>query len=942
MRPLKLTMSAFGPYAATVEVPFDELGERGIYLITGDTGAGKTTIFDAISYALFGETSDDDRPAAALRSDFAAPELLTEVELEFAYAGERYEIRRSPAQERPKRRGKGTTTHNPAAWLRLPGGEEVEGVTTVNEAIARILGMNARQFRQIAMIAQGKFRALLTSSSKDRGRIFRELFGTAPYEFVQYELKNRQSALFKADAEARTAISATLQLVDLMGTERVEAFGELAPHAAVRGEELLELIGAQERDDEVEEARLNAELKSLAESLGEVDRALEEAKRARRGLAELAEAKAQVTARETELARAKDAREQAEGFAPEISKLNLEVQTLTSSLAGLEELESATTSLSALAAEERALEAKLDDALKALVHAMGTDAPAPISQASASERLDEALRASQARLGALRTRAGELEGALPAHARAESELNALKGKREEVAARQKELADLEMRVRKAEASRESASQAYERARTRADEAHATYRTLERRFLDEQAGILAEDLEPGEPCPVCGSLGHPSPASRSRECPSEADVDRARARSERERDAAAEASKRAGEMAASAMALRESRASFMERYGSAEGLEGTLRDLRDKTVAKERDVERLHAQCVERGKALKDSGVLEASIQSVASARDEISARARELANRKASLSAQAETLRKGLPAESLAEARALMASATERIKLLEDARSKAQKSFEAASADLASAKTRVAVQEKHLEEIPEHDEDALGLQRKELASRQREVDGARDVVRARRSTNKRAMREFKGWLKRYARQLEEHAVIDALANTANGTLHGAAKVTFETFVQQTYLDRVIAAANRRLSVIANGRYELTRRRDPRNYQQQSGLELSVHDHRTGKERDVATLSGGESFEAALSLALGLSDVVQAHSGGIRLDTLFIDEGFGSLDSEALQSAIRMLTSLTPEDKLVGIISHVDALRESIDTRIVVSSGREGSSLTVEV
>ncbi len=941
MRPITLTMSAFGPYGSVVEVPFHELGERGIYLITGDTGAGKTTIFDAISYALFGETSDPSRSAAQMRSDFAPIDVFTEVELEFDYAGERYAIRRSPAQERPKKRGTGTMHEDPLAWLKLPDGKEIEGVTAVNEAVARILKMNARQFRQIVMIAQGKFRELLTTSSENRRAIFRELFGTEPYERVQRELKNRQMRLARADAEAKTAISSTLQLVELTGEERCVDYAELRQHAAVKGDALLELLAAQEADDEAAREALDAELAERTKALGEVDQALKEAARRAHVASELSSAKRQARRLEEELARATRARDEAEGFASEALELGLRVRTLEASLESLADLEQARGRLSEFEAQGRALGEELEAVRSDLARELGGSALAS-EGAGRPSTLDGALSVAREEAGALRSRASELEGALAAHAQAEAELGALVEERDRAIGWQRELGELEARQCAAQAAHTRAVSSYGHARDRADAARATFHALERRFLDEQAGILAGELKPGEPCPVCGSLEHPAPAERSAECPSEAEVDAAHEASEREAQKAASASKEAGEAAALAAAAREACEHFIERHGSADALAQSLETLDRAMTAKEGQIGHLAAQCSARERAIAHATRLEELIQRASRAKEDIDQRAQELARARERARARVETLEKGLPAKDLSEANAAIAAAKRRLGEIEDLRAKAKEAFSAASTELGSARARVEAQGQVLAEIPERDVAELEAKRGELSGAQRALALRRDAVKARLATNARATVEFKGWLRRYRKLLDEHAIVDALSNTANGSLSGVARVTFETFVQQAYLDRVVAAANRRLAMIANGRYELMRRPEARNLRQQSGLELSVLDHRTGKERDVATLSGGESFEASLSLALGLSDVVQAHSGGIHLDTLFIDEGFGSLDSEALQNAIRMLTSLTPEDKLVGIISHVDALRESIDTRIVVSSGREGSTLTVEV
>ena len=1080
MRPLKLVMSAFGPYAGRVEVDFTKLGRTGLYLVCGDTGAGKTTIFDAIAFALFGTASGSDRSTHGLRSDFAASDVPTFVELEFEHFGKTYVVRRNPEYERPKKRGEGTTKELAAAELRLPDAPPVTKATDVDQRIMELLGIDRSQFSQIVMIAQGDFRRLLSAGTKERSDILRRLFGTDSLRAFQRELEQRRAELGERAAGMRRQMDGFARLASL-GEEARSAL----PDQDVDPSQLLGMLDEQAGEDEAALGVARDEARSAAEAASACERRLERARQleaARRQLAD-AEARLPVVARGVEQAEAAQAGQEArEG---ERSGLVARAGALRGELPRYAELSSMRDrAAAALAARDGAEEAarqaresvsRAKDRLVAaqdLISELG-DVPARLAGQRAER--DAAAREAEAarevvealdRLGGLRrdeaearrreAEAGSAVGqAEQALREAEAELAAAREEDASLAGAPEELAELRSQaddagrerrdalgtlaelgrrgkeLREAEGRLDVLARSYAEARAEFGRADRRYGELQVAFLDGQAGVLASQLRDGEPCPVCGSTDHPHPAGRLESTPSQDDV-----RHARELRAEAEgAMQRASLASGKAQERREACARELSELERSSGGEGELRahaasaESRSEALAARIDAATAR---VERLRGVRAK--LPALEGEVRSARSRLDAASKARAGAMSALSAASSAV--GVASSALGdtdadEARARLAAATSRLaearrregELEADAGrlSRARSAADEATSDLAGEERRLAgVEEayaaareeaaslgssveqlrKGLAFASEPDARAelsrldgkvrdLDRAREEAARHLREALAARDQAGARRDTLRAQVdelsqggtpsveegradrdatrsaldeatgrvaeisgrlghnREVADRVREVSRAYEaverSYGEISALALTANGRLAGKERISFETYVQARTFDRVLAAANRRLLVMTDGRYELVRHRGLRDGggAAQTGLDIDVRDSFTGKPRAASSLSGGESFKASLALALGLSDVVQAHAGGIRLDTMFVDEGFGSLDEESLALAIRTLTELTGNDKLVGIISHVEELKEGIDRKIVVERGRTGSTLRIE-
>lgn len=1085
MRPVKLTISAFGPYAGEVSVDFESLGSEGLYLICGDTGAGKTTIFDAISFALYGTPSGSDRTARSLRSDFAAPGVETFVELEFEHRGERYVIRRNPEYERPKKRGSGMATQLADATLSHGDEAPVTGTRAVDRKIDELLGIDRSQFSQIVMIAQGDFRRLLQAGTKERADIMRKLFGTAPYLEFQKALAARSHELEERSKAVRERLLALVPTIQVTGEEREERLGALKDSESPDVDDALALLAEQGELDNAELARLG---EARAKAAAEVER-----------LSVLVERASQLVARERELAScreelshaeaaadsARSRAEEQEGRGEERERLAGRVTVIDHELPGFDDLERAEkaerdAAMAAEAAEanvrgaQDALERADDDLARARSRADAlADAPERLARAEAA--CDEAERGlaevrqalegvaelgrRKASLSALRSKAESAERALADAeqessrlsdelARLREEEQPLKDAPAESERAKASEADLSRQIgearvaygevtsRQAAAEKEkaalaSAEEAYRARCSNMERARSEHAAIQRAFLDGQAGLLARGLEPGMPCPVCGSTEHPLLATCEGEVPTQEQVDEAAAKRD---EASALATEAAGAVASArsrcdaagaelekAIAENGSADELLERGTSlAAKLDAAKRAVRDASArverlreleAKAKDVEasasagesevalareerdrtrealatseaalkefsaalaqsdatvaRSNAEAAERGfaqaeatrrsaqgdvEALRVAGEERARLESgrstLVSACDKASAELAQAKNTQAGAAATTRAVHAGLEHESAAEARGERAKLLRQIEEIDAARQGAQRALTSANESVARLSERAESLSSQVNSLREGGEVDAGEAEESLAvarERRESAESDRADIAARSDANLRLARQLDELGKSGRDVAARYAEMDALSSTASGRLAGKQRLSFETYLQARWFDRVLAAANRRLVSMTEGRYELVRHKGMRSGggAAQTGLDLDVLDSFTGKPRDASSLSGGESFKASLALALGLSDVVQAHAGGIELDTMFVDEGFGSLDQESLALTVRTLTGAENSNKLVGIISHVDELRASIDHKIVVERGRTGSTLRIE-
>lgn len=883
MRPLKLTMSAFGPYAGTAVLELDRLGEQGLYLITGDTGAGKTTIFDAVTFALYGEASGDSREASMLRSKYAEPGTPTEVELVFAYREKTYQVRRSPEYLRPAKRGGGMTLQRAEAELLCPDGRVITRTREVTAAITDIIGVNRDQFSRIAMIAQGDFLKLLLASTEERKAIFRQIFRTERFQVLQERLKAESGALRDQCDGLRAGIR---QYIDGI-TWKIHPGDRPLEEVLDQAAELIAADEGAERESRTALAGLEEQMTVLTARLGQA----EEIEKVR---ASLVSARTALTKETEKLAALQAELEACQAEEPERERLAEAITTARNALPRYEELEAVKARLLTLERSVREKEASL---------------------LRDTRRLEEEQHAYM-------TLRSELESLADCGTQREQ----LENQRSRLGKLAETLAACESAERRLADAREY----YRRTAARAEKAQDCYNRMHRAFLDAQAGILAETLAAGQPCPVCGSLEHPHPAQRPEQAPDKEDLEQVKAESEAARQAAETASARAGELAGQAAALRQqagepadlaaAQAAAQQDLAAAEAaLAQVLRDLARKS--------KLQAELP--GREMTCQG-LEQTIR-------ELERTLSALRSEMAAVRSTADKLAAELPHEGKRQAEGYIRTLENQRQQLVLALESARQVWQTAQSARDALRGQITAQEDQLRDAPSVDLPALRQEQQELLAEKQACMNALTVLTARLTGNRAALDQIRRKSGELAAAEKRWTWVRTLSNTANGNLPGREKIMLETYVQMTYFDRIIARANTRFMMMSGGQYELKRRGTAENNRSQSGLELDVIDHYNGTLRSVRTLSGGESFKASLSLALGLSDEIQSSAGGIRLDTMFVDEGFGALDEESLRQAVQALSGLAEGRRLVGIISHVAELKERIDRQIVVTKAPSGGS-----
>lgn len=930
MKPLKLTLCAFGPYAGLTTLDLTGFGPSGLFLVSGDTGAGKTALFDAITFALYGEVTGAYRSPDMLRSDFAAPEAETRVELEFSHRGRRYTVRRSPEQRRAKRRGNGLTSVPAWAELIREPQEPLSGAKAVTAGVVALLGIDAKQFAQISMIAQNDFARLLNAPSGERAAILRQVFGTGAYQTLGAAAKTRAAAAARAAESAADAV--LLYLGALQPGPGDDALRELQAQASpYRAAEALPLAEARIAADEAQGA-------DFARALDALDKAVDA------GTAE-AQAAARRAALQARLKQAADAS-----------------KALADATAEKERAWAAAEARAPELAAHNAALARLDETAPRYAALADAEDKAARAQATAVAAA-KARQTADAALTALLDKLARAESGLAACGAPETELARAEALEEIALAQQQEcdtlLAELAALAR-AEGETAQRQEVYRQKQAAFDKAQAVSADLQRRLNAARAGLLARDLADGVPCPVCGALHHPAPAVLPDGHVTETACDAAAQTQEAARATAQAASRKAGEAAAQAKVLRSSlyknAAQFLAKRKkhydgpAAEALDaaalqtalaGQAASLQNGLTALRATLADARARQARAEKLRAEKQALDARRPAASQALESARTAAAGAESAVAAARSRAEALRAGLPyptTAALNDARRQTLAARDAVQAALTAAAQARAAHTARCAE-AAGRADTLTAELAAAPAPVSDANAAAdlaaLQAQRAALRAAQQQGA-----ARLAANRTTLQKLRAALQKSESAAAQSAMLDNLSRTINGNLSGKPKLPFEQYVQAFYFDGVVAAANRRFTRMTDGQYTLLRR-ESADIAAKTALELDVFDAYTGKTRPVGSLSGGESFLAALSLALGISDTIQESAGGVSVDTLFVDEGFGTLDADALEKAIDTLTMLAGGDKLVGIISHVEALQDRIDRQILVCKTREGAKAAVK-
>ena len=916
MRPLLLRISAFGPYAGETVVDFEKFGGQGLFLITGDTGAGKTTIFDAITYALFGKSSGKTREDSMFRSTYADPEVPTFVELTFEYGEHRCVVYRSPKQERPARRGGGMTTQNATVTLTIDDQPPYNGrVKEVDDKLVKLLGVDFEQYSQIAMIAQGQFRQLLIADTKSRSAIFRDIFHTLNYQNLQLRLQQEANALYGQLKDLRNSV---LQYVN--GAQCIVGDPHAEELAAIKQKTIDEEITVAEACEFIETI-VNGDVEEMAiaqDEKGKLSEDIEKTKKAIDAVSQymknkqayddaLADRKRRV---ETEEPMLNKALAEAQSHQPEIETLAKSITQVELLMPSYKQLTMCVKEIEQNQRDGKDIEGKLGDAeveLKKMNDAI-----------SAMEKELSKMENPDAEIARMTARKGVMEEAKRQY---DNILNSIKM----LGTERKRLADLQEDAKKRNDNLTQWAQYY------TDQYNL--------FISAQAGFFAEKLEEGKPCPVCGSVHHPNCAHRPEKAPTKEELAKTRETLDQVKQDTDRVALACNKLIGSVESMAANILSAAKPLLGDCGMEELPSKVGQATKEADDELQMIAAKLKALGDVKQRKEQLENNLPLARKAREsqtamigELKVKMASVATDRGNLKKQQAELQSKLPFPSEGEAQAKLSQQKDEKLRLEKAINTAQNNSTEFANKLATLDGKINQLGEQLKDAPQMIDFEKEKERVAgLNERINSIDSRIQSLKTNKTINQGVLDNVAKTSARYDMLEREYRMKRSLSDTANGTLTGKERVSLETYVQMTYFERIIQRANTRLMVMSGGQYELRRKVDYSG-NAQAGLDLDVLDHYNGTKRDVRSLSGGESFMASLSLALGLSDEVQASAGGIKLDTLFVDEGFGSLDEESLQQALRALNDLTEGNRLIGIISHVAELKK-IDKQIVVTKDK---------
>lgn len=924
MKPLKLTMSAFGSYAGKNVIDFTGQ-QQGIFLITGDTGAGKTTIFDAITYALYNQTSGGERNGNMMRSQYARPETETYVELEFLYRGQTYRVRRNPDYKISKtlKNGKIREQKVPhSVELTLPDGTVFPEKKNATDAkIIEILGLTADQFSQIVMIAQGDFLKLLYTKSDERKMIFSKLFRTDIYWKIQENLRRKSMEMDERIQENDRAFEQEKSRIILLPESEELPLDELV-------ERLRERLKDALKEQNLRRANVE-ELNKKITKYEEINKLFVSLEKIRQNGKEL----------EARQAESKERRQQIENARKADKVLVAEQQNLRQQQAVEQSAQAIAKMTETLANDQEMFET-----LKTQ------------QQEAEAEQKREAADIQKKMLA--------LEQSFPSYealqnARSE-EQQAKKvwedlGKISEESFHKKKagIAALKEQQKRQEQVVEQTKKNWEQTSLSASESAKHYEHMYEAFLKEQAGILAENLSAGCPCPVCGSTVHPDPAKLSDHAVTELEVEQAkktRAAAEEKRDlayAAFEAEKTEKQKLAQAVEKEEADFVLAQTIAKQQRKEAEQNYVSLQKIAEQIREKLVYPSLAEAKKQYAAmQKALEAAEQEIAKKRQKVSELAEAMNTLKGQKLAEEENQKtaKKLAVKTekeyakLLEKSGFVSEETYHLAILpERSRSKLEREEKEYESQCLRQQSEQKLLEKQVSGKTYTDTTELNERLKVEKQALKEAEKTYMELHTAYENDRAVLQNCAVYLEKGKKMESEDQVIKSLSKTANGRLSGSAKIDFETYIQRQYFKQIIHEANKRLLTMSNHQFILKLKEEANTGRKTNeGLDLSVYSLVTDSERDVKTLSGGESFLAALAMALGLSDIVERSAGAIHPDMMFIDEGFGSLDAQSRQQAIEVLAELAGDSRMVGIISHVTELKEQIDRKLVVSRTDKGS------
>ncbi len=1038
MKPIKIEISAFGPYKDCVEIDFSKICENGIFLITGDTGAGKTTIFDAIVFALYGNVSGSNRQVSSVRSDFATIDTKTYVKLEFSHKGKVYQVLRNPQYDRQKKSGEGFTTQFSDASIEEDGKVLASGVSNVDKKIQEILGIDVKQFKQISMLAQGEFLKILFADSKERTEIFRKIFDTYIYEDITKKLKEKQNdTAMNLNSYKTKFLTNTMNIKWSKEPEFLQTLSDKNIHNYIK--DVLELLEIEVKNDQKDNDKINSDVYKLDKELKMKELKIQKAEEINSSYIRLDELMKKQTKQVEQKKNYDEKQKQVDNTQKILAmvlpkeqmykKIQNEIEELNGNIKkNKEELEK----LNKDEEEFKKKDIKVNE-IKLKSNNLKIQYDIISKLENEIKNVDEILKVIDERdkyIEQIELLKKEEEQILKLK-KIIQEYDNLSKEFEKIQLEQKKAIEIENIVR----MREETSKNFDTKNKEFREIEDKYKLEEDKFYKGQAGILAKDLQEGQKCPVCGSIHHPELAKKS-EALSKEELDELKIKKEKKEKEKNEVSERLSIYQAKIDTLIEDaeydstkksiseyvteinekykiqESNLKEKINEAESIyfditklkldfdefnydgfkndfddnkkkmedkltrDNTLIDdfykkmqseLSDKTDIKEyaEDIKLNYKnkknEYREEGKIICDlyyeitKSVIDIEEFEYEQFKDEYEKSKREHSKKIIEVGTKISEFMKNLDdkGKELEKSKDEYEMAFKNLGFESEAKYKASIMDETilhdAIEEIQNYRNQCIEVNTQIKELKDN---LKGNERIDIEKDKKEFETLKESleelkekqlkVNSKYTSNNNILEILNNDSGEVLKQTELYLTLEELYKTASGTLSGKRRIEFEQYIQAVYFDIILIEANKRLVKMTGNRYELVRKENSNKISDKIGLDLEVIDNYTGKRRDVKSLSGGESFKAALSLSLGVSDVIQSYSGGVVVDTLFIDEGFGSLDAESREQAINTLNLLTDNDKIIGIISHVTELKERIDKKIIIEKTSNGSKISLEV
>ena len=917
MRPITLTISAFGPYAGETTIDFEKLGKNGLYLICGDTGAGKTTIFDAITYALYGEASGNNRKSEMFRSKYAQDKTVTYVYLKFICKDKAYEVRRTPRYERKKERGEGTTKQAETAELICQDGTIVTKTIEVTKKITEILGVDRQQFTQIAMIAQGDFLKLLLASTEERMKIFRQIFCTGNYETLQQQINLDFRRLWNECEDLRKSILQYAGGTECTSEHPLYELWQEKKECKSTWEEFVKIMEELCEGEREEKSEVQKEINYLDEKMQKQAAIINEVKKTLQMEEEVKIKRQQLQQNEIYLKEFLKKREKIGEKKYRIDALSEEIAVAQEKLPVYDKLEQIEIFLKKITQEIDTLKQELEQAKDQY------------------QRVHEELKTDRKEIEVLL----ELE----------IKLQKNKGDSRELESRYQQLIQLQeqqQQLQEIGKGYEEAVKRYQRIQREIFEERKVFQRLEQSFMDSQAGILSGILTEGEPCPVCGSVIHPKPAVVSEASVTKEEWQKAKEHLEagernlQEENALAAAIK--GQAEEKKRNLFQKIKDFYQaetekvkdndKIWNVEGENSRINEIRIgvidtlelRNIFVNLDIEKDFEETKLRKDALlKEQRILQRNIENLQNKKNQIPYKEqslRELQEKTSVLEMnkvakeadlcnfkkQKEELTATLEYSGKEDLEYKINQLSQQREQLKSEVEITENEYQKVLRMKAGVEGEILALESQLKDLKSGNLQEETERQNHLREKKKKLQMKYDSMAGRLEKNETALKNIKNKSSQLEEKQMEYGWMKALNDTANGKQNEKGKIMLETYVQMAYFERILDYANIRLEIMTGGQYTLIRKKDAENHKSQSGLDLEVIDHYNGSIRHVKTLSGGEAFKASLCLALGLADEIQATAGGVRLDTMFVDEGFGSLDEESLAQALKVLSGLSGE------------------------------------